>query len=59
MIEALEGFQKVQTALPEPISYSTSRRIGASDVHIMRFDSSGQKLEAVDDTIQSQAARRR
>ena len=44
-MEALEGFQNVQTALPEPISYSVSRHVGSSHVSVMRFDPARQELK--------------
>ena len=38
LIEALEGFDNVQTTLPWPLSYGPNRRIGINAVKIRRLD---------------------
>jgi hypothetical protein len=53
LLEALEGFHKVQTNLRSPVSYGPNRRVGASGVRIMMFDLKSRKLELISGDAQS------
>ena len=46
LMEALESLHQVRTSMVEPISFGPIRRIGASQVRILKFDPRTQKLIA-------------
>lgn len=47
LITAMEDFKDAETALPERVTFGPNRRIGAPEVRVMKLDSSGYKLAAL------------
>jgi hypothetical protein len=47
LIAALEGFQSVQTTLPDPVSFGPDRRVGVNNVRFITFEDAGAKVVTV------------